>query len=184
MPSSTSANPPSSTSSSGGVDPQLDDLGFPTNDEYLRENGLTLTDLNRAYVQQQDEYQALQQDFQGVDSFLEQLLSPDPQVVQQALMAFRENAAQMQQKGQQGNPPQSQQGYPQQPPQTQAPPQGYPAFPGGNPNQYGYQDPMNALQQALQMGTPMDNVAGIQQAWANVPEDYIRSLAFQLIREY
>lgn len=39
----------------------MDEHGFPRNEEYLRAQGLSLADLNREYVQQQQQLEQLQQ---------------------------------------------------------------------------------------------------------------------------
>lgn len=64
------------------LDPQLDENGFPQNDEYLIAQGLTPSALNREYLNLQDEY----------NQFLQAVMNPQTRA--QALAAFDQQLAQ------------------------------------------------------------------------------------------
>lgn len=164
------------------LDPQVDENGFPTNPAYLEAQGLSVVDLNRAYVEANDQ---MAETNQRMDQLLQVLSDPAARA-----QFFEEYDRQMyaNQPPSQPQPGQYPGSYPQAgqyPPQQGSYPTQRPTFPGGNPyDQHVAADPRQALDRALGFGNPIDNPQQVAALWQQVPEQYIRSLAFDLIREY
>lgn len=122
----------------------------------MREQGLSLVDLNREYVTQQEQLKSLTE-----------VLS-DPQQRAEFLAALDGNNNQVQ------DPNAS-----QQPVQRQA-------FPGGAPGQSQQPQSLEQTYQQLhaltQMGTPIDQMAYHDQMWSQVNEQNVMQLAETLIR--
>lgn len=152
------------------ISPDLDEDGFPKNDEYLQQQGLTLSELNRAYVQQQEESQ------QATD-FITALTQADPQTAMQMIEQFQQTYQQEMQNQGFDNAQPNGYGQPDQQPYQR------PNFPGGSPGQQQYATPDQLFQQAVEMGNPLDQLDTVHGLWNQIPEDYIRSLAPYLIRE-
>ena len=133
----------------------VDANGFPTNPAYLEAQGLTLQDLNRAYVEQQQQQQQLLEvlsDPQQRDVFLQEynrLMQGTPQEQQQ-----------------QSQRPEFPGGAPGQTPQAQP-----------DLSQY-YQ----YIKQTAAIGNPLDNLDGVQQMWSQIPNEAWRGLAYDLIQ--
>jgi hypothetical protein len=112
--------------------------------------------MNRAYVEQSEQ-------LGQIDGFLQAIA--DPNTREQALAAFL-NAY----RNEQGQP---------EPPQYQRP-----NFPVSAPGLQQSQDPYALFQQAAEFGFPGDNLGMAQNLWAQVPEQFIREQAMNLIREF
>lgn len=83
------------------IDPQLDEDGFPTNEEFLRQQ-FSLTDLNREFVTLQEEYQNFLQLIQD-PSTRAQVLANFDQQLQQGRPQFPTAPGQPMPYGQQGD---------------------------------------------------------------------------------
>jgi len=133
----------------------VDEQGFPTDENFLRDQGLDLVSLNREYVTMQDQQQQL----------LEVL--SDPAQRAQFLEAFDGN--------QNGNTNVNN--------QPTAERQTFPGGAPGQQQQpttlEGY---YNQIKQATAMGYPVDNLPAAYQMWDSIPDSAWRELAGTLIQ--
>lgn len=134
----------------------MDDQGFPLDEGYLREQGLNLVDLNREYVTQQEQLQALTE-----------VLS-DPQQRAEFLAALDGNNNTVQDSNAAQPPAQRQ------------------AFPGGAPGQAQQPQTLegyyNQIKQATASGYPIDNLNAVYAQWDAIPDDAWKQLAGTLIQ--
>lgn len=134
----------------------MDEQGFPLDENYLREHGLNLVDLNRELVNTQEMNQQLLQVLSDPTQRAEFLAALDGNNTQ----VNDPNAAQ---------PLVQRQSFPGGAPGTQSQPQSL-------------EDTYNYLQALTQMGTPIDQMAYHDQMWSQLNEQNVSKLAETLIR--
>lgn len=135
----------------------MDENGYPLNEDYLREQGLNLVDLNREYVTQQEQLAALTE------------VLADPTQRAEFLAALDSNGN----TNNVNNDPNAA------PAQRQS-------FPGGAPGQQqgqpSLEDYYNQLRQASAAGNPLDNLGQVGAAFDSIPDEAYRALAMTLIQ--
>jgi hypothetical protein len=136
------------------VSAEPDEFGFPTNEEYLRSQGLNLVDANRQLVGLQEQFQQLQQ------------VMSDPQLRQQFFAEYDRLGSESQ---------------PQPPAQRPTFPGGN-APPSSQFSAADLQTHYEQIRQAASFGNPLDQLDQSQANWDSIPNDVWRSLAFDLIR--
>lgn len=134
----------------------MDGNGFPTDESYLREQGLNLVDLNREYVTQQEQLASLT------------AVLSDPAQRAEFLAALDGNNNNVQDPNASPTPTERQ------------------SFPGGVPGQQQQQQTLegyyNQMQDATRLGFPVDNLGASNQLWDSIPDEAWKQLAGTLIR--